>query len=588
MLVVGAVPLPPQQEAQKYPEPSQQQPLLPQFQQGQGHFPEGQPMLEFPQQMPQQQHLVQQHQYPPPEYHQHQHFLQPPAPQQFSHGFPHFQQQHYLDQHMGPPAPGSANGFLAGPPFNISAGPMVGGPAPIPSFYGPGADIFGQLLPPGAFAAAAAPPLAQGPPPPAAPEYRQYVPEPGPPAQAAQQQVAPAGGGQLLQREPMAAAAPIGPPSSSDASAVLEPEATPATGNLAPPVETVKNEWADRLAQQALARMYARSSLLGGSGASADVIGNSSRISQGPPPSSAHVGGSSKGAQSPRGAASGSGDREPDARGYADAENGRRNGLHAPEPWRNGVSGTSDMPFDRRSGLAPTGAADAADAWRARGGSGGEETSPPLAPAAAPYQPPRREETQPPPTGIMPSGRPRLNLAPRSKPLELDAPAAAGASAPAPVPAASKPSIFGAARPREEVLRERGIEPERVSGGLGGPGSSAIRIGGRAGSVTSGASEDDQWQTVGKGGRSKPIAGSSDVGNALLDASDLFFSSGRTGHGVTIVARGGQQGSYGKGSFGSRGGGDTFINSFGQSRGYGNDDEPIFKRGLPTRSDGIF
>lgn len=60
--------------------------------------------------------------------------------------------------------------------------------------------------------------------------------------------------------------------------------------------------------------------------------------------------------------------------------------------------------------------------------------------------------------------RPRLKLAPRTAPIEqpsTSAPAAADAGQPAAQPQPKKPSSnpFGAARPREEVLKEKGVDP---------------------------------------------------------------------------------------------------------------------------------
>lgn len=65
--------------------------------------------------------------------------------------------------------------------------------------------------------------------------------------------------------------------------------------------------------------------------------------------------------------------------------------------------------------------------------------------------------------------------------------------------------MFGTARPREAILRERGVEvgsmdSERVTDRF-----SAVNSHSRAGSVTSGFSEEtDQWHTVGKTGKAKP------------------------------------------------------------------------------------
>ncbi|GBF92139.1 hypothetical protein Rsub_04486 [Raphidocelis subcapitata] len=73
--------------------------------------------------------------------------------------------------------------------------------------------------------------------------------------------------------------------------------------------------------------------------------------------------------------------------------------------------------------------------------------------------------------GDAPRERPRLNLAPRTKPVEEPAAAAAAAAPAAPgspaaadgdgeqsAPRAAKPNPFGAARPRELVLKEKGID----------------------------------------------------------------------------------------------------------------------------------
>lgn len=99
----------------------------------------------------------------------------------------------------------------------------------------------------------------------------------------------------------------------------------------------------------------------------------------------------------------------------------------------------------------PSSAADSDDKWVRRGPP--SEPSSDTAPAA-------------------PAERPRLNLAPRTKPVEAPEPAAAAPAEAA--PAASAPSSengdsqpaekpkrsnpFGAARPREEVLKEKGID----------------------------------------------------------------------------------------------------------------------------------
>lgn len=85
--------------------------------------------------------------------------------------------------------------------------------------------------------------------------------------------------------------------------------------------------------------------------------------------------------------------------------------------------------------------------------------------------------------------RPRLNLAPRSA-----APAAGGAAG-----GASKASVFGAARPREEVLKEQGrdavkedlrLEHEAVDR-WAGRGRSCGRVGGGQPAMQSGS-----WHTL--------------------------------------------------------------------------------------------
>lgn len=347
-----------------------------------------------------------------------------------------------------------------------------------------------------------------------------------------------------------------------------------------------------------------------------------------PPPSRPPVysngSGSGNYASSPRGPP------PPSGGGAAPESEWRGSSGHGDAEWRNGpnapvdANGNSGVHAYRANGLAPTGAADAADAWRNRNAGSGTDEPAPAAPAAAAagvYVPPRRDrEESPPPPGAAAGARPRLNLQPRTKPLPVPAagpgpaaPAAAAAAVPVPVAgdgAQRAHNPFGAARPREEVLRERGApDPSErdtrltngalyaASAGSGGALRAAAGAGSaRGGSVASGGSDEDQWHTVGKGGRSsKPPASGADVGNALLDpASDPFFSGRHGGSGVAIVGRsgrafggGGGFGSYGSGSKGSDG---HFVNQYGASRGYGGgeDDEPIFKRSLPTRNTDLF
>ena len=190
-------------------------------------------------------------------------------------------------------------------------------------------------------------------------------------------------------------------------------------------------------------------------------------------------------------------------------------------------------------------------------------------------------------------GRPKLNLLPRSS-----SGAAADAAA-----AAKAASVFGAARPREEVLKQRGVDPLAVEAagqrlseaalarhGAGARGSS------RSGSVVSG--EDADWHTVG-GRKQRGLGdGGSDAGFGGA-GGDPFFGGGgggswggqggggytrggryeeREGHGEGY---GRQQYSYGggRGTYGSPGAGGYHGNEQGDL-GTG-----LFSRALPTRHD---
>lgn len=357
----------------------------------------------------------------------------------------------------------------------------------------------------------------------------------------------------------------------------------------------MKNEWADRLAQQAAARLHAaKSSLLADSGSGSEGNGRAGSSSWapgapsswalqqqqledgpargwsssllGPPgqPSGGSTSSATGGAEPPipaqwRGEGSGA---------LADGGGGAS--------WRNGPSGAyePDSSASRPRTNMPS---------RMGLGLGRADDMPVHAPAAA-------------------AARPRLQLQPRTKAGEDGGKVAEGGGAlqgaarpPAASAAPSASSIFGAARPREEVLKERGGSvtdaalPPR-SGSAAALLGAAARGSGGPGSVASGVSgEDDQWHVVGKGGRAKGAVGGSanDSGNALLDeVDDPFFARPANGHGVALVGRaipafGGAFG--GNGSY-SRGG---YSGGFGRGRGYGDaqDDEPIFKRSLPTRDD---
>ncbi|EFJ42557.1 hypothetical protein VOLCADRAFT_107189 [Volvox carteri f. nagariensis] len=598
------------------------QPQQPQLQQyPPPPFQEGQPLLDFSQQQQLLHHMLPQHQYPPLSEYQQQHFLQQ---QQFDPAY-QFQQQ-LLQQHLVSSGPGT-HAFMSDP-FNAPGGPM-GGPGPLPpTFFSPGIDAYGQMLaPPSGPSFGNAPPPMQ---PAGMPStqaglcdgrHEDFVTE-DQQSQLNQQQLQmpfPAVGYvgpqslQLLSQEERSpfeeTAKPVAVAAGLELQvAALSVDAEPAVRatNVSVPLdsvaevtasEPVKNEWAERLAQQALARMTAaKSSLINGSSS----LSESLRIADERPRSSL-----TRPVTYSNGSANGSGAYSTSPRGVS--SNGIGGHSNDPEPrrgyetWRNGAPGNSALLGDAgngwRASLAPTGAADAAEAWRARGRT--DDTGE----VHAPYQPPRREESPPPPPAAAGDGPAAASGSP------IAAPVLGGGNSSA--PNGTRSSIFGAARPREEVLRERGVtEPDRLTtsnvayANSGSSLGAVARTGGIAGSVTSGASDEDQWQTVGKGGRSKPPPTSMDVGNSLLDASSDPFFAGRstTGHGVAIVGRnipsgrvyGGGGGSYNKGSHGSHGaGGETYLNAYGASRGYGisfgnEDDEPIFKRGLPTRNDGPF
>lgn len=119
-------------------------------------------------------------------------------------------------------------------------------------------------------------------------------------------------------------------------------------------------------------------------------------------------------------------------------------------------------------------------------------------------------------------GRPRLQLLPRGSSLvggNSSAPAGTGAR---------KASVFGEAKPREEVLKGRGLDPALVDAGIISPkrsDSATTRPG--FSTARSMGSEDDEWHTVAGHGRKGSAAASRD-GVLLPGADDFdpFFGSG--------------------------------------------------------------
>jgi hypothetical protein len=200
--------------------------------------------------------------------------------------------------------------------------------------------------------------------------------------------------------------------------------------------------------------------------------------------------------------------------------------------------------------------------------------------------------------------RPKLNLLPRSKPVESEcAPAAEqeaewkrsdGASAGARPRLALQPrskaveteagvpsktaSIFGAARPREQVLRDRGIETGSMDSNSdrhavnSRPVSAAVSV----------TSADDEWQTVGKARKAGSSALSQESNILVLD--DPLLSHSRP---VNMAAQRVYSGDFphGSGSYGSHGSyGRHFPHSRFEPQQVEDDGGDVFRRALPTRS----
>jgi hypothetical protein len=153
-------------------------------------------------------------------------------------------------------------------------------------------------------------------------------------------------------------------------------------------------------------------------------------------------------------------------------------------------------------------------------------------------------------------------------------------------------AIFGAARPREEVLKQRGVEPSGL-GDLDRPAPppaappSGSRPSSRAASVASGASEEDAWHTVcSKKAAAKLAAGAGPAPDVYSGADDVFFC-GRSGLGPAPAHRMAGR-SYENES--------TLSGVYGSPYGYGSaglagdvgDDAPVFRRALPVRAGQVF
>lgn len=205
------------------------------------------------------------------------------------------------------------------------------------------------------------------------------------------------------------------------------------------------------------------------------------------------------------------------------------------------------------------------------------------------------------------SGRPRLNLLPRSSSGVERVGSTASEDG------KYKPSVFGTAKPREEVLKGRGVDPvnldlprnnsttsgttrlsEAAVAKLGGSYNSNGRYGSSYSSV-SGA--DEEWQVAGHGRRgSSKLGQDTSTSAALLLGGDPFFGSSSRSYNVPAprafdrdIMRDGRGyntrgsrsfGDEGYGSFGSptRGGwGGTGARAADASEGV------VFTRALPTR-----
>lgn len=153
------------------------------------------------------------------------------------------------------------------------------------------------------------------------------------------------------------------------------------------------------------------------------------------------------------------------------------------------------------------------------------------------------------------SGRPRLNLLPRGSSGLADGAVSAAAGG-----GARKASVFGDAKPREDVLKQRGLDPALVDARV------EMRAGMPPAAVCQGSTgaDDDDWHTVSGHGRKgaaaqREVRGLPDVGGL-----DPFFD--------------GMRPSYYEGGRHSGRDGMGYGNADG-----GDDDDVVFRRALPTR-----
>ena len=177
------------------------------------------------------------------------------------------------------------------------------------------------------------------------------------------------------------------------------------------------------------------------------------------------------------------------------------------------------------------------------------------------------------------AARPKLNLKPRSKPLEED-PASGG-------PGGRRSSPFGGALPREVILNKRG-EPVRPGDDpFDAPPASVSSVKGTA------ARPDSQsgWHTVhhrksGGGGAPPSAAGGGAVGGGGALSDDPFFGDyAPPGRSLSALVRSfEQQPQNGLGGFRPLGGAFSTPSNCSTEA----DANPFTKRGLPMRSDDYF
>jgi hypothetical protein len=113
-----------------------------------------------------------------------------------------------------------------------------------------------------------------------------------------------------------------------------------------------------------------------------------------------------------------------------------------------GASGSRGFGFDgSRPPAVPSSAADVEERWGKRAPEPEQAAAPAVAASA-------------------PAERPRLKLAPRTAPTDGNAAAAATDGG-----ARKSSNPFGAARPREEVLKEKGVDPAALEAAAAGSGA---------------------------------------------------------------------------------------------------------------------